>query len=108
MKSPLITSDDVINLYQSLEAAGITFWIDGGWAIDALLEYQTRPHEDLDIAIEQKDAIKMVEFLENRGYKKIEESSKWNFVLGDEHGRRIDFHVFVRNRTILLLLSSLT
>jgi lincosamide nucleotidyltransferase A/C/D/E len=38
-----------------LEEAKVTVWVDGGWGVDALLGEQTRPHKDLDIAIEEKD-----------------------------------------------------
>jgi lincosamide nucleotidyltransferase A/C/D/E len=38
-----------------LEKLGIEIWVDGGWGVDALLGEQTRPHKDLDIAIQQKD-----------------------------------------------------
>ncbi len=34
---PYMTSADVIDLYATLENLGIKIWIDGGWAVDALL-----------------------------------------------------------------------
>ena len=88
---------DVISLYNELENVGIAIWIDGGWGVDALLGEQTRPHQDLDIAVQQKDVPKLRQLLQMRGYKdiKLEEARPWNFVLGDEHGREIDFHVIV-------------
>jgi lincosamide nucleotidyltransferase A/C/D/E len=88
---------DVIGLYAELEDLGITIWIDGGWGVDALLGEQTRPHQDLDIAVQQKDVPKLRQLLQARGYKeiKLEEARPWNFVLGDENGREIDFHVIV-------------
>src|SRR6266481_8512849 len=46
---------DVISLYTDLESMGTSVWVDGGWGVDALLGEQTRPHKDLDIAIQQKD-----------------------------------------------------
>jgi lincosamide nucleotidyltransferase A/C/D/E len=88
---------DVINLYTELEKLGITIWIDGGWGVDALLGEQTRPHQDLDITVQQKDVPKLRQLLQARGYKniKLEGARPWNFVLGDENGREIDFHVIV-------------
>lgn len=90
-------ASDVVSLYTELENLGITVWIDGGWGVDALLVEQTRPHQDLDIAVQQKDVAKVRHLLEIRGYKdiKLEEARPWNFVLGDEQGREIDFHVIV-------------
>ncbi len=66
-----MTSTDVIDFYTTLENLGIEMWVDGGWGVDALLGEQTRPHKDLDIAIQQKDVSKLRELLEVRGYKEI-------------------------------------
>ena len=92
----VITSRDVIVLYTGLEEMGIKIWIDGGWSVDALLGKQTRPHQDLDIAIQKKDLPKLRTFLESRGYREVErdEKKKWNFVLGDDAGHEIDVHAF--------------
>ena len=92
-----LTAADVLSLYSELEGLGIAIWIDGGWGVDALLGEQTRPHEDLDIAIEQKDVVMLRSLLESRGYReiKLEEARPWNFVLADANGREIDFHVLV-------------
>ena len=92
-----MTSRDVIDLYLTLENLGVKIWIDGGWGVDALLGEQSRPHKDLDIAIQHEDLPKLREVLQERGYKdvKVEIARDWNFVLGDEHGREIDVHVIV-------------
>jgi lincosamide nucleotidyltransferase A/C/D/E len=92
-----MTSSDVVDLYSSLEILGVEIWIDGGWGVDALLGKQSRPHQDLDIAIEQKDLPILRESLRKRGYKdtKTDQARDWNFVLGDEYGREIDVHVIV-------------
>ena len=90
-----MTSLDVLDLYSTLADLGVEIWIDGGWGVDALLGGQTRPHKDLDIAIEQKHVPAVREFLQARGYQdiKLEEARPWNFVLGDANGREIDVHV---------------
>lgn len=90
-----MTAADVINLYTQLEKQGIEIWLDGGWSVDALLSKQTRPHNDLDIAIERKDVPRLRELLEAKGYKQVKEDSKWNFVLGDDQGHEVDVHTFV-------------
>lgn len=94
-----MTGRDVIDLYQCLESLGVNIWIDGGWCVDALLGEQSRPHKDLDIAIQQKEVSRLRDALLERGYKdiKVEIARDWNFVLGDEHGREIDVHVIVLN-----------
>ena len=62
---------DVVDLYKLLEENGIEVWIDGGWGVDALLEKQTRPHKDLDIAVQWKDVPKLRELLSTQGYKQV-------------------------------------
>jgi len=92
----MMASADVIDLYTKLENLGIKIWIDGGWAVDALLGKQTRSHADLDIAIQYKDIPKFREYLETQGYREVQrdEDKKWNFVLGDDNGREVDVHAF--------------
>jgi lincosamide nucleotidyltransferase A/C/D/E len=92
-----MTSADVVDFYTKLESLGIKIWIDGGWGVDALLGEQTRPHNDLDIFIQQKDVPRLRELLEAKGYKeiKLEIARPHNFVLGDDRGHEIDVHVIV-------------
>ena len=86
---------EVIDFYRAMEHSGITVWIDGGWGVDALLGKQTRPHSDLDIAIQQEDVANIRALLESQGYReiKLEIARPYNFVLGDDKGREIDIHV---------------
>ncbi|MFZ3073960.1 MAG: aminoglycoside nucleotidyltransferase [Minisyncoccales bacterium] len=91
----LMTPRDVADLYYQLENLGIGIWIDGGWGVDALLGGQTRPHADLDIALQQKDVQMVCEMLEGQGYGEVERSNEWNFVMADGKGRRIDLHAFI-------------
>ena len=90
-----MTGDDVIDIYSILEGLRIEISIDGGWGVDALLNRQTRIHKDLDIAIQEKDVPKLLQLLEEHGYRQIKEDSEWNFVLGDDSGHQIDVHSFV-------------
>jgi lincosamide nucleotidyltransferase A/C/D/E len=85
---------DVIDLYIQLHSLGIEVWLDGGWGVDALLGEQTRPHGDVDIVVQQKDVPKLRELLEMQGYKDVprDDTSVWNFVLGDNNGRLVDVH----------------
>ena len=92
-----MTASDVVDLYKQLENRGIIIWIDGGWGVDALLGRQTRPHKDLDIAIQLKDVPGLRQLLEDSGFQetKLEIARGWNFVLGDECRREVDVHVIV-------------
>lgn len=90
-----MTSSVVIELYNLLGNNEVKIWVEGGWGVDALLEKQSRPHNDLDIAVQGKDLSNMNDLLRAQGYKeKGEEHARpWNFVLIDEAGREIDVHV---------------
>ena len=92
-----MTAADVVEIYSALDAAGIGLWIDGGWAVDALLGRQTRFHADLDIAIQSKDLAALRSVLGSRGYSEggSEAPNPWNVVLSDGAGRTVDVHAFV-------------
>ncbi len=91
-----MNSKYVIELYEILNDLGIEIWIDGGWAVDALLGKQTRSHQDLDIAVECKNLSKLREYLEKQNYKEIErdEDKKWDWVLRDNDEHEIEVHSF--------------
>ena len=84
----------VIELVKLLNLNKIEVIIDGGWAVDALLGEQTRPHEDLDVAVFHKDVPKIRELLEARGYSEVPRDDSWecNFVYGNDEGHQVDIH----------------
>lgn len=90
-----MTAADVAELCAEWQTLGIAVWVDGGWGVDALLGRHTRPHRDLDIAVQEQDTTKLLESLSGRGYKETARDSRWNFVLADARGREVDVHVFV-------------
>lgn len=64
-----MTAEDAAGLIQLLEQHGVEVYVDGGWAVDALLGQQTRTHQDLDIALPQRHVAKLRDLLSNRGYR---------------------------------------
>ena len=50
-QKPEMTALDLLDLLVLFEQNQVELIIDGGWAVDALLGEQTRPHEDLDVAM---------------------------------------------------------
>ena len=88
---------DAVWLYKLLEEAGIPVWIDGGWAVDALLGRQTREHGDLDIALDARFLEQLRVVLAEHGFREVpkEDSRPWNFVLGNDAGLEVDVHAFV-------------
>lgn len=99
--SPEMTASDVIAIVKLFEENQIELYIDGGWAVDAVLGAQTRPHGDLDIAVQHQDVARIRALLEARGYHDLPRDDTWecNFVLGDEHGRQVDIHSYTFDAT---------
>jgi len=87
-------ADIVLEIIQLLKGNDIEVIIDGGWAVDALLGEQTRPHDDLDVAVFHRDVPKIRELLIEIGFEEIPRDDSWecNFVYGNEQGHLIDIH----------------
>lgn len=77
----MITASDVLSIAEHLEAAGVTTWLDGGWGIDALLQEQTRPHDDLDLVMALTDADAATEALAPLGFTLHEDERPTRFIL---------------------------
>jgi len=94
--TPEMTVEDVLEILELFAQNHIALHIDGGWAVDALLGEQTRPHTDLDIAVQHKDVDQIRALLEERGFRDVprDDTRACNFVLGDERGRQIDIHSY--------------
>jgi lincosamide nucleotidyltransferase A/C/D/E len=91
--------ETVINLCRAFEAAGLAFWIDGGWGVDALLGEQTRPHSDLDLAVDFADLPLFERTLLPLGYRRatLLDRRVWNPVLRHPTEGSLDLHGFVLN-----------
>lgn len=87
--------DDARSRIEALEARDVTFWVDGGWGVDALLGEQTRPHDDLDLVVEAHHEPVVVDLLRERGYAEVPMSLSTSFhsVWRDDAGREVDLHV---------------
>ena len=87
-------SETVLEIIQLLHDQNIEVILDGGWAVDALLGYQSRSHEDLDIAVFHEDVPAIRALLEGKDYAVVPRDDSWecNFVYGNRDGRLIDFH----------------
>jgi lincosamide nucleotidyltransferase A/C/D/E len=82
----------VLELLQHLEQRGIRVWLDGGWAVDALLETQTRAHDDLDLVTRIEDNVRIVAALGEKGYVVRYDAAPSCFVLVDDEGHQVDVH----------------
>lgn len=83
-------------LVRFLEENGVEVYVDGGWAVDALIGQQTRMHGDLDIALPEKHVPRLRELLLARGYEEQSQKVSWecNFVLADAQGHEVDVHSY--------------
>jgi lincosamide nucleotidyltransferase A/C/D/E len=84
----------VLELIRHFQDQGIEVILDGGWAVDALLGYQSRSHEDLDLAVFHQDVPAIRALLEKNGYTPVPRDDSWecNFVYGNDEGHLVDIH----------------
>jgi lincosamide nucleotidyltransferase A/C/D/E len=82
----------VLHLLAHLKTRDIEVWLDGGWAIDALLEEQTRPHDDLDLVARLDDSAQIERALDERGYVLAAGGPPASFELVDGDGHQVDVH----------------
>ena len=85
-------ASDVVEVLDRLDDAGIDAWLDGGWAVDALLAEQTRPHRDLDLIVREDDLPGSRDALAGDGFAEVPGGRDINFVLRDARGREVDLH----------------
>jgi lincosamide nucleotidyltransferase A/C/D/E len=85
-----MNANDVIEVLGRLRSAGIEFWIEGGWGVDALLGEQTRLHDDLDLGVRLEDVDGVCAALSE--FKRSDDEWPASFVLRDAGGRKVDCH----------------
>ena len=91
--------EELLRVLELLDGESIEVWIDGGWGVDALLERQTREHDDLDLVSHLGDSDRAIEVLEAAGYELVEGQPPRSFVLVDHEGRQVDVHPVVMDRS---------
>jgi len=92
----VVIEKDAADLLALLEQNGLEVYVDGGWAVDAVLGDETRPHDDLDIALPHAQVPRLRALLSTRGFREQHRDDSWecNFVLADEAGRQLDVHSY--------------
>jgi lincosamide nucleotidyltransferase A/C/D/E len=86
-----ISAEEVVDLLDRLEAAGVEASVAGGWAVDALLGRVTREHGDLDLAVDASEIDHAIEALDTGGLSVEVDERPARLALGD--GRRsVDLH----------------
>jgi len=92
---PEMTAEALVDLLRLFESHEIEIWLDGGWAVDAVLGAQTRPHKDVDIILRVSDLPRLWEILKRQGFTVKDGGTESNFVLADRSGLEVDVHAVV-------------
>ncbi len=99
--SPALEMDqeEVLRVLELADIASIPLVVAGGWAIDALLGWQTRSHKDLDLAINRAYLTRFLGIISRIGYGLIEDAHADDrcFVLDNGAGHQIEIHVYSRD-----------
>lgn len=59
---------EVREVLDALDRTKVSHWVGGGWGIDALVGVETRPHRDLDLAVDADDYDACMVTLADLGY----------------------------------------
>ena len=87
-----MSAADAVELVDSIENAGIDIWLDGGWAVDAALGAQTRPHDDLDLVVELRNVETLIDLLRHQGFVVFRGTAPKSIEMTDSVGRQVDIH----------------
>lgn len=95
----MVNESDAIEIIYLFQSKGIGIYLDGGWGIDALVGFESRAHNDIDIFIEQQNKDYAVKLLMNHRYseKVMEYTTLDHTVWQDDKERIIDLHIFSLN-----------
>lgn len=97
MKKEIVTQEDLFKVLDIIEKTEITYWLDGGWGVDVLVEKQTRKHRDVDIDFDSKYTEKITSILKDNGYEIVEDWSPVRIELHHPNLGYIDIHPFIIN-----------
>jgi len=95
----MVSKSDAIEIITYAEENGINIWLDGGWGVDALLEEETRTHNDIDLFVEENNGKKFIDIIKEKGFAEIKEAytTPSHTVWKDTKDRIIDLHIFKFN-----------
>ena len=86
-----MTAGDVLDVLGRLEEAGISYRLDGGWGVDALVGRDTRAHLDLDLVVAVEDVPRIESLLSDHEFERVPDEPGF-IVLRDPSGRKVDLH----------------
>ena len=62
------TKETLWRILDLVEGLSVTYWLDGGWGVDALCGKQTRDHRDIDINFDAAKTQDVLTALQDLGY----------------------------------------
>ncbi|WP_091411712.1 nucleotidyltransferase domain-containing protein [Friedmanniella luteola] len=86
---------DVLAVTGALDEAAVPHWVAGGWGVDALVGRVTRPHRDLDLAVDAEHLDAAVETLAALGYAPETDWLPVRLELAAPQDRWVDLHPVV-------------
>lgn len=95
----MVKESDAVEIISLFRSKGMQLYLDGGWGVDALVGFESRAHNDIDIFIEKQVSEHAIKLLKDNGYseKVMEYTTPDHTVWQDGNSRIIDLHMFSRN-----------
>jgi len=87
-----MNAEQVLEMLDLLQRAGMVPWVDGGWGVDALLGEQTRQHGDLDLVLPAGAVPAVRSLLVEAGFDVIRDSLPTALAVRHPDGREVDLH----------------
>jgi lincosamide nucleotidyltransferase A/C/D/E len=89
-----VTAVEAVAVLELLAGAEIEPVVDGGWAVDAVLERQTRDHGDLDLCLDSNHVDRAIQILGEVGYEVMEDERPTRVALRSRGGLgpQVDIH----------------
>ncbi|MEG0626320.1 nucleotidyltransferase domain-containing protein [Anaerorhabdus sp.] len=94
-KKEIVTKENLFTVLDLIESLEMTYWLDGGWGVDALVGYQTRNHRDIDINFDANETAKFLEILTNVGYQIDTDERPVRIELYHSELGYLDIHPFI-------------
>lgn len=95
MKKERAEQKDLFEVLDFLEKWNITYWLDGGWGVDALIGRQTREHRDIDIDFDSRQTDRLLAALLAAGYVMETDWRPVRIELHHPERGYLDIHPFV-------------
>lgn len=95
----MVKKSDAVEIISLFRSQGMQLYLDGGWGVDALVGFESRAHNDIDIFIEKQVSEHAIKLLKDNGYYEtvMEYTTSDHSVWQDDNARIIDLHIFSRN-----------